>query len=122
MSFSSVTKNELARIEIEDYNCALAELAALVRMNGTITINGVQNINLKFTTENAAIARRIFTILKMTYNSDVEVMVRKNKQLKKNNNYNIIIQDKEISRKILTDVGYINKNRRSEERRVGERV
>lgn len=111
MSFSSVTKNELSRIEIEDYNCALAELAALVRMNGTITINGVQNINLKFTTENAAIARRIFTILKMTYNSDVEVIVRKNKQLKKNNNYNIIIQDKEISGKILTDVGYINENR-----------
>jgi DNA-binding protein WhiA len=111
MSFSSVTKNELSRIEIEKDCCALAELAALVRMNGTVQITGMQNINLKFTTENAAIARRIFSILKMMYHSDIEVMVRKNKQLKKNNNYLIIIHDKKISEKVLSDVGYIDRDR-----------
>lgn len=111
MSFSSVTKNELSRIEIDKDCCALAELAALVRMNGTVQITGMQNINLKFTTENAAIARRIFSILKMMYHSDIEVMVRKNKQLKKNNNYLIIVHDKKISEKVLSDVGYIDKDR-----------
>jgi hypothetical protein len=111
MSFSSVTKNELSRIEIDKDCCALAELAALVRMNGTVQITGMQNINLKFTTENAAIARRIFSILKMMYHSDIEVMVRKNKQLKKNNNYLIIIHDKKISEKVLSDVGYIDRDR-----------
>ncbi|WP_409226950.1 DNA-binding protein WhiA [Gudongella sp. SC589] len=111
MSFSSITKNELSRIEIDKECCALAELAALVRMNGTVQITGMQNINLKFTTENAAIARRIFSILKMMYHSEIEVMVRKNKQLKKNNNYLIIIHDKKISEKVLSDVGYIDKDR-----------
>ena len=111
MSFSSIAKNELSRIEIKNDCCALAELAALVRMNGTVQITGMQNINLRFTTENAAIARRIFSILKMMYHSDIEVMVRKNKQLKKNNNYLIIIHDKNISEKVLSDVGYIDEDR-----------
>ncbi|WP_422486226.1 DNA-binding protein WhiA [Gudongella sp. DL1XJH-153] len=111
MSFSSITKNELSRIEIENDCCALAELAALVRMNGTVQITGMQNINLRFTTENAAIARRIFSILKIMYHSEIEVMVRKNKQLKKNNNYLIIIHDKNISEKVLSDVGYIDEDR-----------
>ncbi len=110
MSFSSTTKNELSRIELGETCCALAELAALVRMNGTIQILGMKRINLKFTTENAAIARRIFSILKMIYDTDVEVMVRRNRQLKKNNNYHIVVNDKKISNRILEDVGFINKD------------
>lgn len=110
MSFSSTTKNELSRIQPSDQCCSLAELAALVRMSGTIQIMGMKRINLKFTTENAAIARRIFTILKMIYNTDIEVMVRRNRQLKKNNNYLIIINDKDISRQVLIDVGFISED------------
>lgn len=107
MSFSATTKNELSRIPLTDDCCAIAELSALVRMNGTIQISGMKRINLKFTTENAAIARRIFSLLKIIYDTEVEVMVRRNKQLKKNNNYLIIINDKDISKKILDDVGFI---------------
>jgi DNA-binding protein WhiA len=107
MSFSATTKNELSRIPLTDKCCAMAELAALVRMNGTIQISGMKKINLKFTTENAAIARRIFSLLKVIYNTEVEVMVRRNKQLKKNNNYLIIINNKDISKKILEDIGFI---------------
>ena len=110
MSFSSTTKNELSRIELTEDCCTLAELAALVRMNGTIQIVGMRKINLKFTTENAAIARRIFSILKMIYNTDVEVMVRRNRQLKKNNNYLIVVNNKEVSSRILEDVGFLNKD------------
>lgn len=107
MSFSATTKNELSRIPLTDDCCAIAELSALVRMNGTIQISGMKRINLKFTTENAAIARRIFSLLKIIYDAEVEVMVRRNKQLKKNNNYLIIINNKDISKKILDDVGFI---------------
>lgn len=109
MSFSANTKNELSRIVLEKDCCPMAELAALVRMNGTIQISGLKNVNLKFTTENAAIARRIFTLLKDIYKEDIEVMVRRNKQLKKNNNYLVYINNKEISKKALRDVGFITK-------------
>ncbi len=110
MSFSATTKNELSRVELVEEDCALAELAALVRMNGTIQILGNNKINLKFTTENAAIARRIFSILKLIYNTEVEVMVRKNRQLKKNNNYLILVNNREISKAILIDVGFIKED------------
>ena len=107
MSFSSDAKNELSRIPLDNECCSMAELSALVRMNGTIQISGLKNINLKFTTENAAIARKIFSLLKSIYKIDIEVMVRRNTQLKKNNNYLIYISDMEISKKILKDVGFI---------------
>ena len=109
MTFSQKTKNELSKLPIEDECCSLAELSALVRMCGTIQISGGKNINLKFSSENASIARRIFSILKASYKVQVEVMVRRNRQLKKNNNYLIVINDKEISQKILFDVGFIEK-------------
>ena len=107
MSFSAFTKNELSRIPIEDMCCAKAELAALVRINGLIQISGKNRITLKFTTENAAIARRTFSLLKTIYDTDVEVMVRRNKQLKKNNNYLIVVPNTNITKKILKDVGFI---------------
>ena len=72
---------------MDDKGCALAELAALIRMNGSIQINGLKRMSIKFSTENAAIARRIFTLVKNLYNIQTEVMVRRNKQLKKNNNH-----------------------------------
>lgn len=109
MTFSQKTKNELSKLPIEDKYCSLAELSALVRMCGTIQISGGKNINLKFSSENASIARRIFSILKASYDVQVEVMVRRNRQLKKNNNYLIVVNDKEISQKILFDVGFIEK-------------
>ncbi len=108
MSFSSSTKNELSRLEIKDKSCAKAELAALVRMGGSISIKGQRNINLKFSTENAAIARKTFTLLKYLYNINIDVMVRKNKQLKKNNNYLIVVKDTKNTRKILEDIGFLS--------------
>lgn len=107
MSFSSTAKNELSRLPITKGHCALAELSALVRMCGTIQILGENKFNLKFNTENAAIARRIFSILKLLYDIDVEVMVRRNRQLKKNNNYLVGISNIEASKDILVDVGFI---------------
>lgn len=110
MSFSSTAKNELSRLPIINDHCALAELSALVRMCGTIQILGDNKFNLKFNTENAAIARRIFSILKLLYNTDVEVMVRRNRQLKKNNNYLVGISDIKTSKEILVSVGFINED------------
>ncbi len=107
LSFSSVTKNELSRIDSDSKDCSLAELAALIRMNGSIQINGLRRMSLKFSTENAAIARRIFSLIKNLYNIQTEVMVRRNKQLKKNNNYIIFIDHSNRANEILIDTGVL---------------
>lgn len=85
MSFAAQTKKELTLIE-GDECCAKAELSALIRMNGAVQISGGKII-LDISTENAAIARRIYSLLKKQYGVHAEVLVRKKMRLKKNNIY-----------------------------------
>src|SRR5690625_3423319 len=85
MSFASEIKKELTGMEI-DTCCMSAELAALVRMNGAISVSKHKYI-LDIQTENAAIARRIYTLVKALYTFPVELLVRKKMKLKKNNVY-----------------------------------
>ncbi|ENH96011.1 hypothetical protein J416_13074 [Gracilibacillus halophilus YIM-C55.5] len=85
MSFAADIKKELTKIEDDDC-CQNAELAALIRMNGAISLSR-QRYVLDVQTENAAIARRIYTLIKSMYNRPVELLVRKKMKLKKNNVY-----------------------------------
>jgi len=85
MSFAAQTKKELTMIE-GDACCEKAELSALIRMNGTVQITN-QRIVLDISTENAAIARRIYSLLKKMFQVHTELLVRKKMRLKKNNVY-----------------------------------
>lgn len=85
MSFASEIKKELTEIEVDDC-CVRAEIAALIRMNGTISVSK-DRFSLDVQTENAAIARRIYSLIKTIYDYPVELLVRKKMKLKKNNVY-----------------------------------
>ncbi|GAK02667.1 hypothetical protein JCM19037_917 [Geomicrobium sp. JCM 19037] len=99
-SFAAMTKKELTQIET-DSCCEKAELAALIRMNGALSF-GNGKLSLDISTENAAIARRIYTLLKRSYdNMKAELVVRKKMRLKKNNVY--IVRLYEHVREILAD-------------------
>jgi len=102
-----MTKNEISRLPIKNECCSIAELAAIIRMCGTIQISGIKKISLKFITENAAIARRIFSLLKMLYDTEMEIMVRRNRQLKKNNSYLIVVTNTDAANRILKALGLI---------------
>ncbi len=93
MSFSSTTKNELTRIRSEGRCCQLAELSALIRTSGSIKLKGRSRTDLSILTENPAIARLIFTFFKKNFNIHTEVVVQKNKTLKKGNAYQIQIEN-----------------------------
>lgn len=100
MSFASETKKELTNLDIKDC-CAKAELSALIRMNGALSFSN-QKMVVDIQTENAAIARRIYTLLKKCYNVGVELLVRKKMRLKKNNVYLVrLIED---AKEILEDL------------------
>lgn len=85
MSFAAHTKKELTLIEA-DGCCERAELSALIRMNGSVSVSS-RKVVLDISTENAAIARRIYSLLKKHYEVHVELLVRKKMRLKKNNVY-----------------------------------
>ena len=103
MSFASVTKKELTNIEVKEC-CAKAQLSALIRMNGSMSFAN-RKVVVDIQTENAAIARRIYVLLKQSYDIAVELLVRKKMRLKKNNVY--IVRMKEKARFILQDLHII---------------
>ena len=103
MSFASETKKELTNLEVKDC-CARAELSALIRMNGSLSFSN-RHLVVDVQTENAAIARRIYTLLKKMYDLQVELLVRKKMKLKKNNVY--IVRFAEKAKEVLTDLNII---------------
>lgn len=66
--------------------CEQAELSALIRMNGSVQVSN-KKVILDISTENAAIARRIYSLLKKHFQVHTELLVRKKMRLKKNNVY-----------------------------------
>ncbi|MDD9270887.1 DNA-binding protein WhiA [Paenibacillus sp. GCM10023248] len=86
MSFAATTKKELTLITESEACCEKAELSALIRMNGAVQLTN-QRVVLDVSTENAAIARRIYSLIKKTYKLHTELLVRKKMRLKKNNVY-----------------------------------
>lgn len=106
MTFSSKIKNELSRTEIFNTCCAKAEIAAMLRTTGYITIKGFNRIEIELSTGNAAVARRIFKLLKILYSMSTEVSVKKSNRLKKHNSYVIKIDDEKV-KAILQDTKLI---------------
>ena len=63
-SFAAEVKNEIARL-MYDRGCdRTAEMAALLRMGGTITFGASHTFGVNFTTENAAVARKMIGLLR----------------------------------------------------------
>lgn len=107
MTFAAEVKKECTLLEVHREH-AKAELTALIRMNGALSLYQQQFI-LNVQSENAAIARRIYTLLKSHYQVEGELIVRRKMKLKKNNVYIVrlrrsvqtILEDLEI----YTDLG-----------------
>lgn len=104
MSFAAEVKKELTGLAVQK-ELAKAELAALIRMNGSLSLSNHQFV-LNVQTENAAIARRIFTLLKEHYGVRSELLVRRKMKLKKNNVY--IVRLKQETQSILMDLNIMD--------------
>ena len=100
MSYASDVKKELTGLKVHAAN-GKAELMALIRMNGAVSIvNHAFVLNVH--TENPAIARRIYALLKQFYRLEAELIVRKNVKLKKNNMY--VVRLKTGTQQVLNDL------------------
>ena len=101
MSFAAHVKKELVGHQSKPC-CQVAELSALLKMNGSMSLSS-SGLVLTFDTENAAIARRVLTILKAIFPTvETGILARRKKNLKKNNTYvvRILGQVLEIAQKL----------------------
>ncbi|WP_202079172.1 DNA-binding protein WhiA [Caldalkalibacillus salinus] len=106
MSFAAQTKKELTSLEVQEC-CMRSELSALIRMNGILTYRDRKFV-LDVTTENAAIARVIYSYVKSLYQVPSELLVRKKMRLKKNNIYVVRVTMK--VREILESLNIVTPN------------
>lgn len=67
-SFSSRVKEELSRQLNSARHCQIAEIAAIISLCGRIQIDENDRFGIKISTENVAVARKYFTLLKKTFN------------------------------------------------------
>lgn len=105
MSFSSEIKDEVAKIKVGDYKIILSELAGITPMCGILNFKN-NKISMEYITENAPVARRIFTFLRRSFGFDVEVKNVRSTQLKKNV-FIIYISQDESCRLLLDELKYI---------------
>lgn len=101
MSFSSRVKDELSRQIQSARHCQIGEIAAIISLCGRILISEDNQYCIKIHTENVAVARKYFTLLKKTFNISTDVSIRRNVYLKKNRVYSVIIGSNEDARKVL---------------------
>lgn len=73
MSFSANIKEELAKHITSARHCQIAELAAIMHFCGQYGEDKEGNLTIGFQTENEAVVRKGFTLLKKTYNIDIGV-------------------------------------------------
>lgn len=111
MSYASLTKKELTGLSLKKC-CQKAELAALIRMNGALSFSEGQ-MSVDISTENAAIARKVFSSLKHLFDVQSELLVRKKMRLKKNNVYVVRLKSKAkevlVSLDIMTPTFHMNR-------------
>jgi len=73
MSFSSDVRAELAKNIPTARHCQLAELSALMHFSGQYGQDSDGNLMVGFQTENEAVVRKGFTLLKKTFNIEIGV-------------------------------------------------
>ncbi|MQS75818.1 DNA-binding protein WhiA [Companilactobacillus halodurans] len=105
-SYASEVKQELTKLVVHPEH-ARVELSALLRMNGSLSLQN-HHFVLTAQTENAAIARRIFSLLKQKYGIESELIVRKKMKLKKNNQY--LVRLKHGTNEVLTDLDILDES------------
>lgn len=92
MSFSSVVKEELSRFEEHSSCCRRTELTAVLRAGLTIrSVAGVRK--LLFISENAALARHIFSSVKLFHNHGPEVLFQKTHRFREHAVYQLDFSD-----------------------------
>ena len=101
MSFSSRVKDELSRQISSARHCEIAEIAAILSLCGKVHIAEDESYSIRIHTENVAVARKYFTLLKKAFNIRADISIRRNAYLKKNRTYTVLIRSNEDAVRVL---------------------
>lgn len=89
MSFSSEIKQELSLHIPSARHCRLAEIAAVLCFSSHREAEEGEPDCVRMHTENLAVARKYFTLLRKTFNIEISVSVRQNRSLRGGRSYEV---------------------------------
>lgn len=101
MSFSSDVKDELAEYSAAARHCLIAELSALISMGGRVTKDQEGHYQIRFSTENPAVAKKYRQYVKTVFDADILVQEKCSMRTGKNTIYNMIIENPKDAQDIL---------------------
>jgi len=108
MSFSDDVKHELAHLEVEKKGVHQAEVAAIIRMNGSILISSGK-LAVKIGVYHGDVARRVYKYIKEEYEFDSEIRVKQN-NLTKRKKYELFITPQKGVYDLLENLGILDKS------------
>ena len=108
MSFSSKVKEELSRQLSRARHCQIAEIAAIISLCGRIQISEYDRFCIKIHTENAAVARKYFTLLQKTFNINTDVSIRQGMEVRKSRVYTVGIRRHQDAIRVLRAVKLVD--------------
>ena len=108
MSFSSSVKDELSRQMPGARHCQIAETAAILSLCGRVKISASDHFWIEIHTENVAVARKYFTLLKKTFNRRTDVSIRSGINPGRSRTYIVAVREHEEALKVLQAVKLIN--------------
>ncbi len=92
MSFSKDVKEELSHQLSNARHCRLAEITAILSCEGRIICKET-SYYLKLQTENLVVARKYFTLIRKTFNINIDISVKTNSTAKDNRTYTLVLRD-----------------------------
>lgn len=110
MSFSKKVKKEalnqkkLKKIE------KVSELCGIIRFGGTISLYGNDKLSLAISTENPAVARRVFSLYKNVFDKKLEIYFEKKTERSKKGVFTLFAPENEDCKNKLIELGMIEEN------------
>lgn len=106
MSFTAEVKDELSHVEASHVTEELALLAALMRICGTLSMQGNRHVSVRVATETGTVARLVIKLVHKLLNLETSLTVRRS-ILHKTRNYLIEIPDQERLAESLVLLGIL---------------
>ena len=106
-SYTRQVKEELARHSIKDFCCTRAELRAMLEMRGELVISA-QTHRIIIQTENAATARRIFSLFKHCFALAPQVLSGRKPRFNRKNAFSVQLCGKEAVLIVLKSLDFFD--------------
>ena len=110
MSFSSEVKEELCRKVLPARHCQIGEITAILFLCGKVRIDEEDQYSLVIQTENVAVARKYYRLVKTAFKAIPSITIRRNEYLKKSRIYKVTVAEHEHAVRILKAAKMMDEN------------